>query len=99
MLGRHGRPLFGRYSGPMPRKANFVDPLLALSLLVGAVSSGLAASALTSGQVMVQLTYLATRADDPKFYWIGVAARAGGAVISFAKAGALLAAARGLAPA
>lgn len=63
-----------------------VNPLLPLYVMVGIACAVLAVWALISGEVMVHTTYLATRADDPGFYWLAIAARIGGSVMSFAKA-------------
>lgn len=42
--------------------------------------------ALISGEARVLTSYTATRADDPGFFWMAIAARVGGCVASFVKA-------------
>lgn len=63
-----------------------MNPLLALYLMVGTVCGALAVWALISGEALVKLTYIAKRADDPRFYWMAITARVGGCILSFAKA-------------
>ena len=76
-----------------------MNPLLPLCVLAGTVCGGLAVWALVSGEARVLTSYTATRADDPGFYWMAVAARVGGCIASFVKAFTLAFLAMPLAPA